>query len=65
MVWEYKTIKYKTTGFWVGGDIEENELNNEINYLGSQGWELIIGFDTSNASGQSRYIVLIFKRARD
>ncbi len=61
MKWEYKTIKLKTKGF-SGGNFDESELDDMMNELGSQGWELVAGFDTNQAYGASRDVVIIFKR---
>jgi hypothetical protein len=36
-----------------------------MNEYGSDGWELVAGFDTNKAAGQTRDIVIIFKRQRN
>lgn len=64
MKWEYKTIKIGATGF-MGGKVDENELDTLMNTLGSQGWELTTAFDTNQAYGQTRDIVAIFKRPKE
>ena len=61
MKWEYKTIKLKTGGF-LGGNFDERELDAIMNGYGSQGWELVAGFDTNQGSGESRDVIIIFKR---
>lgn len=61
--WEYKTIKFKTGGF-LGGKIDTEELDYELNTYGSEGWELVSSFDTSKNQGESRDIIVIFKRRR-
>jgi hypothetical protein len=61
MKWEYKTIKLKTRGF-SGGNFDERELDSMMNEYGSQGWELVAGFDTNKNYGESRDVVIIFKR---
>ncbi len=63
MQWEYKTIKLGTTGFF-GGKLDTVELDQGLNELGSQGWELVAAFDTNEAQGRTRDVVLIFKRQR-
>ena len=68
MKWEYKTIKLATTGFvggLMGGKLDDTKLNNEMNQLGIQGWELVSSFSTSQSFGESRDIVLIFKKVRN
>jgi len=61
--WEYKTWKYKTGGF-LGGKIDEEEFDAQLNQFGKEGWELVSCFDTSVYQGQSRDIVVVFKRRR-
>ena len=61
MKWEYKTIKLATTGF-AGGKLDETKLEHFMNELGSQGWELVSAFDTNQAQGETRDVVVIFKR---
>lgn len=62
MKWEYKTIKLKATGYWVGGNFDEAELDSMMNRYGVEGWELVAGFDTNKTAGETRDIVIIFKR---
>lgn len=40
MRWEYKTIKFKKSSFF-SGSLDTDELNQEINALGRDGWELV------------------------
>ena len=61
MKWEYKTIKLATGGF-SGGKFDERELDAMLNKYGSIGWELVVGFDTNKGTGESRDVVIIFKR---
>lgn len=61
MDWEYKTIKLAARGF-MGGKFDENQLDSYMNELGSQGWELVTGFDTNKNYGETRDVVVIFKR---
>ena len=65
MVWEYKTIKLAATGFWVGGNIDPLQLDQMMNELGQQGWELAAALDTNEADGQTKDIVVIFKRPKE
>ena len=59
---EYKTIKLGTTGWLAGGNLDEKKLDEHMNALGRQGWELVSAFDTNQAHGQSKDVVAIFKR---
>ena len=61
MKFEYKTIKLGTEGF-LGGKLDEEKLDSYMNDLGSSGWELISAFDTNRYDGQTRDVVIIFKR---
>ena len=64
MKWEYKTIKLATKGF-LGGKLDETELDSFMNELGSQGWELASAFDTNQAYGETRDVVVLFKRPQE
>ena len=61
--WEYKTMKLATKGF-LGGKFDESTLDAFMNQLGSQGWELVAAFDTNKSYGETRDVVVIFKRAK-
>ncbi|MDF2716895.1 MAG: hypothetical protein K0R28_3820 [Paenibacillus sp.] len=61
--WEYKTFKYQTGGF-LGGKVDPEEFEAELNRYGSQGWELVSCFDTAISQGQSRDVIVVFKRKR-
>jgi len=61
--WEYQTIKFKTGGF-LGGKIDPEEFDYELNKYGSEGWELVSCFDTSKNQGESRDIIVVFKRRK-
>lgn len=61
---EYKILNMTATGFWVGGKIDFPALERSINALGQDGWELTSSFDTNTYQGQTREVVLIFKRKR-
>ena len=61
MRWEYQTVKLATSGF-LGGKFDANQLDAYMNQLGSLGWELVAGFDTNKSYGETRDVVVIFKR---
>ena len=63
MVWEYKTIKLAATGF-CGGKIDELRLDQMMNELGQQGWELAAALDTNEDFGKTRDAIVIFKRPK-
>ena len=64
MEWEYKTMKLQATGF-IGGKLDETKLDCMMNELGAQGWELVAGFDTNKGYGETRDVVVIFKRQKE
>lgn len=59
--WEYKTIKVMTGGF-MGGKLDESELEHELNHYGQDGWEVVSCFDTSYGQGTTREVIVVFKR---
>lgn len=63
MNWEYKTIKLGATGFF-GRNVDEVKLDEMINGLGIQGWELAAAFDTNEGQGYTKDVLVIFKRPR-
>ncbi|MBT5613124.1 MAG: DUF4177 domain-containing protein [Lentisphaerae bacterium] len=62
MVWEYRTIKIDAKGWFVGGKVDEQSLDQSMNDLGRDGWELVTALDTNTEGGASRHILAIFKR---
>jgi Domain of unknown function (DUF4177) len=63
-LWEHKTIKVNTKGF-NGGILDIDIFDEELNVLGSEGWELVTALNTNQSSGSSREVIAIFKRPRD
>lgn len=63
MNWKYKTIKLAGEGFWITeGRINEVAFEEEMNRLGSQGWELVSVFDTNRGGGGTNGVITVFKR---
>lgn len=62
-IWEYKSIKVETKGF-MGGILELEDFNHELNNLGEQGWELVSCLTTSSGQGTTREVVAVFKRRK-
>ena len=60
---EYKVVTYDTKGLW-GGIIDHDQLENQLNMLGNDGWELVSSTSTNQAYGSSKSIVCIFKRVK-
>ena len=60
---EYKTMLYELkTGFF-SGKVERSELDNMLNWMGSQGWELVSAVSKNAEFGDTVSIVCIFKRS--
>lgn len=57
---EYKTLKIEPKGFW-GTRLDTDEIDNILNELGIQGWELVSMQDLS-ISGSSWTFHYTFKR---
>ena len=63
--WEYKILKPEVEGpfiWWGGGNVDAEGMADELNRLGSEGWELTSTFDTQNTTGRTTSVVLLFKR---
>ena len=62
MKWEYKTFKFAAKGLFLGGKVDEREIDVVLNELGADGWELACSFDTNQDGGSTKDIVILFKR---
>ena len=60
---EYKVVVYDTTGFW-GGNVEQDQLEDQFNRFGSQGWEMVSCTSTNQSYGSTKSVVCIFKRKK-
>ena len=58
---EYKTLFTDAKGVF-GGKVEKTTFQNDLNELGSQGWELVNTVATNQSYGSTRWIISIFKR---
>ena len=59
--WEYKSIKIETKGI-MGGILELDKFDYELNTLGQEGWELVSCFTTNQGQGYTRESIAVFKR---
>ncbi|MDP7638815.1 MAG: DUF4177 domain-containing protein [Candidatus Hydrogenedentes bacterium] len=59
--WEYKTLTLDAKGLG-GGVVDTGELDEALNALGADGWELTVALDTEQHYGHSRQITYTFKR---
>lgn len=62
--YEYKVEKLDAKGFW-SSKIEPKEMEDMLNQLGRQGWDLITAFDTSKYQGHTTGAFLLFKRPQE
>lgn len=58
---EYKTLFTDAKGV-LGGKFDQYAFQNELNELGSQGWELVSTVATAQSYGSTRWVISIFKR---
>ena len=58
---EYKTLFTDAKGTF-GGKVDKSEYQQELNELGSQGWELVSVVPTAQSYGSTRWVISIFKR---
>lgn len=61
---EYHIFKLEATGWFSGGKVDTTVIDEHINGLGNEGWELASAFDTSKYQGETRDVIMIFKRER-
>jgi hypothetical protein len=61
--WEYEVLKVVTQHFANTG-IDGDELRENLNSLGEQGWELTAAVPNSGSAGTTSAIMLVFKRPR-
>ena len=65
--WAYRTISIAAefNGAFARSHIDFQLLNEELNRLGEQGWELVSVMDTNLVQGQTRDVVAFLKRPID
>jgi hypothetical protein len=56
------TLMLPAGGVVLGGKIDGQKLNNRLNELGAEGWELVSVFDTNMLEGKTRDVIAILKR---
>ena len=61
--YEYKVLTYDTKGFF-GGNVEVYQIEDQLNRLGDEGWEMISCSTTSQSYGANKSMVYIFKRKK-
>ena len=58
---EYKTLFTDAKGI-LGGKVDEDRFQDELNELGAQGWELVNTVAAAQSYGSTRWIISVFKR---
>ena len=61
---EYKVFAFDTKGFW-GGRVEIDQIENQLNQLGNEGWEMVSCTSTNQSYGASKSILCILKRKKE
>jgi hypothetical protein len=59
--WEDHTVTLDVEGFFTVR-MREDQLAQEFNLLGRDGWELVSMFDLNRGHGRSASVVAVFKR---
>ncbi|MFA6737103.1 MAG: DUF4177 domain-containing protein [Saccharofermentanales bacterium] len=54
--YEYKTLFTDAKGF-LGGQVNQNDFQTELNELGSQGWVLVSTVASAQSYGSTRWII--------
>ncbi len=62
MKWEYMTVVFETSAWFLGGKLDGEKFNDRLNKLGEEGWELVSVFDTDYLKGGTRDVIAVLKR---
>lgn len=64
MRWEYKTFQYNKRNFFGGAlKMDTSEFTDQLNKLGSEGWELV-SVAPNPVGWHNQGVIVVFKRAR-
>lgn len=58
---EYNIISLQDEGFW-SVEFDWGKLNEELNSLGAEGWEVVSAVDINTGHGRSRDVNILLKR---
>lgn len=61
---EYRVVTYDPNGFF-GGNVQVNQIENQLNLLGNDGWEMVSCTSSNQSYGSTKSLVCIFKRKKD
>lgn len=59
--WEYLLFKAKPEG-WLHDSIHEDSIEQVLNNLGQQGWEVTSTIETNVGEGRTKDVVILLKR---
>lgn len=62
MKWEYRTFLWETRKGFLGGKLDRQGLEDQLNLVGQDGWELVSVSNPTMDGGSTRNLVLILKR---
>lgn len=63
--YEYKAFEFNMNLLWGGSvSVNTNELQNQLNILGNDGWELVSSSSTAGYQGRGNSVVCILKRKK-
>ena len=57
-------MSFFTKGFR-GGSVEVQQIEQQLNLLGNEGWEMVSCTSTNQSYGASKSIVCMFKRKKE
>ncbi|PKM95632.1 MAG: DUF4177 domain-containing protein [Firmicutes bacterium HGW-Firmicutes-1] len=60
--WIYKVIEFDPKKSFMGGKVDCNNIEQRLNELGRQGWEVISNFTTNEGYGNTKKLVYTLKR---
>lgn len=61
--WSYRVIEFDPQkGFNLGGKVDVQEIEEQLNLLGQQGWEVVSNFTTNEGYGTTKKIVFTLKK---
>ena len=59
--YEYKVVEFKEKGLFLA-KFKLDDLEDELNFEGEKGWELVSSFATDMDNNGKKEVILIFKR---
>jgi len=60
--YEYATVAFDTTAFFVGSSLDHEGFTRKLNEYGSEGWELVNTLALDRQRGSTYEVLAVFKR---